>query len=69
MGYVKRLLIAIDQLGNTALDGDPDETISSRVGRNAVAGKWWALIAERVIDFIAWRVFGQYDHCRRSIGT
>ena len=69
MSYVKRVLIAIDQLGNTLADGDPDETISSRVGRNAVAGKWWALVAEKAIDFIAWRVFGQRGHCRSSIGS
>ena len=40
---------------------DPDEPLSSRVGRNAIAGKWWALIAERVID----GVLGE-DHCRLS---
>jgi hypothetical protein len=40
---------------------DPDEPFSSRVGRNAIAGKCWALIAERMIDSI----FGA-GHCRAS---
>jgi hypothetical protein len=38
---------------------DPDEPFSSRVGRNAIAGKRWALIAEWAIDGI----FGA-NHCR-----
>lgn len=41
---------------------DPDETFSSRVGRNAVAGKRWALIAEKVIDALLGA-----NHCRDSI--
>lgn len=40
---------------------DPDEPFSSRVGRNAIAGKHWALIAEKLIDAL----FGA-GHCRES---
>jgi hypothetical protein len=40
---------------------DPDEPFSSRVGRNAIAGKRWALIAEKLVDSI----FGA-GHCRAS---
>lgn len=40
---------------------DPDEPFSSRVGRNAIAGKRWALVAEWLID----GVLGK-DHCRLS---
>lgn len=32
--YIHNLLISLDQFGNTLLFGDPDETISSRVGKN-----------------------------------
>lgn len=64
--YVQRLLIALDELGNTALDGDPTETISSRVGRNALEGKRWALILEKPINWLALTFFGQADHCRAS---
>lgn len=31
--YFWNILIAIDQLANTILGGDPDETISSRLGK------------------------------------
>jgi hypothetical protein len=31
--YLLNILISIDQLGNTVLGGDPDETISSRLGK------------------------------------
>ena len=31
--YIVNILIGIDQLGNTILGGDPDETISSRLGK------------------------------------
>ena len=40
---------------------DPDEPFSSRVGRNAITGKRWALMLEKVIDGI----FGA-GHCRES---
>lgn len=32
-GYVKRDLVAIDELANVLADGSPDETISSRMAR------------------------------------
>ena len=35
--YLRNLLVAIDQLLNTILGGDPDETISSRLGKR----DWW----------------------------
>jgi len=31
--YLLNLLVALDQLANSLLAGDPDETISSRLGR------------------------------------
>ena len=31
--YFFNILIGIDQMGNTILGGDPDETISSRLGK------------------------------------
>jgi hypothetical protein len=32
--YFRNVLVAIDQLFNAILFGDPDETISSRLGKN-----------------------------------
>jgi|TARA_B110000902_G_scaffold163392_1_gene186896 hypothetical protein len=64
--YFFRILIAIDQLGNTIfLGGEPDHTISGRVGHRAFMTKrWYWLYLEAVIDFI---FFWQPNHCYRSI--
>lgn len=72
------ILIAIDQLAQTLIFGIayllgfgpkplPQETISSVVGRNAVAQKKWALIAERPINLLFELLGDGPDHCRRSI--
>jgi hypothetical protein len=37
--YFWNLLIALDQLANTVLAGDPDETISSRMGKYVRRGR------------------------------
>jgi hypothetical protein len=57
--YFQSLFIAVDQLANAILLGDPDETISSRVGRVAPD----SLIA-KIIDNI---FFYQRKHCYNSI--
>ncbi|ARS29090.1 hypothetical protein [Sphingomonas sp. KC8] len=73
------LAVSLDQLAHVLLSGpkylllggpapNPDETISSKVGRMAVAGKRWALIAEAVIDWIFIRLGDGPGHCRRNIG-
>lgn len=73
--WVVSWLIAFDQLVQVWAAGwtyvwlargdcpNPDETISSCVGRFAERGRPWALIAEKLID----AVFGA-GHCRRSVG-
>ncbi|MDF2414488.1 MULTISPECIES: hypothetical protein [Aeromonas] len=61
--YFFRILVSLDQLGNTILGGRPDETISGNVGYCAKQGKHWALRAERVINFI----MRSSTHCRDSI--
>ncbi len=43
--YLWNILIAIDQLFNAILGGDPDETISSRMGRWHSMGGWRAVVA------------------------
>lgn len=37
--YVANILLSIDQLANTLLGGDPDETISSRCGKRIDTSK------------------------------
>ncbi len=65
--YLLGLLIAIDQGWNAVLLGNPDETISSRVGKAALEGKRWALIARAVIDWLFLSLAGQSNHCAESI--
>ena len=68
MHYFARLLVALDQLGNVLIGGNnPDETISSAVGRKAARGVRWARLAERVIDWLFERVTGERGHCRANI--
>jgi len=43
--YIYNILISIDQLINTFLGGDPDMTISGRVGRN-YKGTWIAKLID-----------------------
>jgi hypothetical protein len=54
------VLIAIDQLFNAALGGDPDETISSRVGKRRHECRFCRLLC----DVLHW-----FDtkHCAKSI--
>ena len=62
--YFWNILIAIDQFFNTVFGGDPDETISSRLGK-VIARKsknsWWAKIICKMLDKI------DPGHCEKSI--
>jgi hypothetical protein len=44
--YFRNVLIAIDQFFNTILAGNPDETISGRMGRWHSMGGWRAKVAK-----------------------
>ena len=57
--YIWNLLVALDQLLNTLLGGDPDETISSRAAKSPHLPHWLLLI---------W-ILETFDtgHMRRSI--
>jgi hypothetical protein len=75
--WLLELLISLDQLLHVVLGGpkyllrggpcpSADETISSKVGRQAVRGRRWALLAEVPIDAL-FRLLGERGHCRRRI--
>jgi hypothetical protein len=75
--WLIELLVALDQLAHVLFGGpkfllfggpcpSADETISSKVGRQAMKGKRWAIIAERGIDAL-FSVLGQSGHCRANI--
>lgn len=76
--WTRELLISLDQLAHVVLGGpkylvrggpcpSADETISSKVGRMAIRGKRWALVAERAIDWLFERLGEEPGHCRREI--
>lgn len=67
--WIYRVLVAFDQLGNALADGNPDATISARVGYHSITVKgrtryYWKLM-ERIINFSFYPVDGK-DHCLKS---
>lgn len=59
--YALNVLIAIDQLVNAILFGDPDETLSSRIGKNAEKGHKFSIFMSKVLDWF------EKDHCKKSM--
>lgn len=49
-GYVLRNLIALDMEANSILGGKPDETISSRLARDAEEGHAVGIIGSKILD-------------------
>lgn len=60
MKWIKNILIAIDQLFNALLAGDPDETISSRCGKMVNSNKFCKHLC-KLLNKIDKR------HCKKSI--
>ena len=59
--YILNVLIGLDQLVNALCLGDPDETISSRIGkRRDGLERFWARIVDRLF-------FWQRGHTEKSI--
>jgi len=63
--YFYNLAYSLDQLGNTIAAGDPDETISSRLGKMARSGKLRPL--PRLLVWALDRL--DRDHCIEAIET
>jgi len=60
--WIWNILIALDQLGNALTGGDPDETISSRMGKHLA--KHDCPFCNLMCKFL--NLF-QKDHCIKSI--
>ena len=58
--YFWNILIAIDQFANTILGGDPDETLSSRLGKYQHRCSICRLICKLLSKI-------DYRHCQKSI--
>lgn len=62
--YGLNILIAIDQLFNALFFGDPDETMSSRMGKYVTRGRGFIpCVLCKLLDI----VFREKDHCKNSI--
>lgn len=59
--YFLRILISIDQLANTILGGNEDETISSRAAKAKLQGKRWGCGLCKLLDKF------DKNHCDKSI--
>jgi len=69
MSYLKRVLIAVDQLGNAIAGGNQDATISGRVGyfasnANTTVRLYW-LLMQFIIDATFYPLDG-FNHCLDS---
>lgn len=65
--YLLNLAVAADQGWNAILGGNPDETISSRVGRAALNDRPFAAEMEWLIDALFRLLGAAPGHCRRHI--
>jgi hypothetical protein len=78
--WVWQMLVSLDQLAATWIFGwsfvwlggdrrcpSADETISSHVGKAARAGKPWGLFWAKIIDWLAFTLAGQRNHCLTHI--
>lgn len=70
--YIRNLLVSLDQVLNTITFGDEDETISSRLGKSqrgdfGVTHKILSYPLAKIVDFIAFTVFSDPDHCATNI--
>ena len=65
--YVYGLWIAQDQLVNAVHAGNPDVTVSSKVGYMSQQGSTTARCMEVVIDYLFYVATGQENHCFVSI--
>lgn len=62
--YIWNILISIDQFFNALFLGDPDETISSRLGKRR--NHW---LAKLICPILNWLDPRGGDHCKKSIET
>ena len=69
MRFLGRLFVALDQLGNVLAGGNPDNTISARVGYFANFGvkkyQWYWKALEKIINRTFWPLDGE-GHCLQA---
>lgn len=66
MSYIKRVLISVDQLANTIIGGQPDETISAKIYRMKIeTNKTHWKIMEKIVNVM----FFDPKHCEDSFNS
>jgi len=69
MNYFKGLVLALDQLGNAIAGGNPDNTISARVGYYSRCAnkrvRWYWLSVQRIINTTFYPLDGK-GHCYQA---
>jgi hypothetical protein len=65
--YAFNMWVVSDQYVNTYFGGNPDHTISGRIGVNAMRGREGYMLAEKIVDGLFYLVIRQENHCRKSI--
>lgn len=61
LSYFRKLFVSVDQLLNVILGGDPDETMSSRLGKDARRGRKFACVMCKILDLF------EKDHCEKAL--
>lgn len=61
--------LGVDQLANVLLLGDPDESLSGRLGRAELSGKpkWWVRPLARANDWLWYTLRGEENHCANAV--
>lgn len=69
MGYVKNILVGVDQTGNAVAGGNPDVTISGRIGYYShhahSSVRWFWIILEFIVDATFYPLDGK-GHCHTA---
>ena len=64
--YGTNVLEGLDNSVSAEIGGDPDESISSRLGKARERKSGWTYIANKV-DLVALELTGDENHCHNSI--
>jgi hypothetical protein len=69
MQFIYNFFLALSQFNNTLLLGDPDESISGRLGRAYLSGKpkWWVEPWMHAVDWVFVAFLGELNHCVESV--
>jgi hypothetical protein len=67
--YLYNLGLGLDQFVNVLLLGDPDESLSGRIGRAILSNrpKFWVVPMAHALDWLAFNLAGEKDHCLNAI--